>query len=469
MDTVKVGEFLKELRFENKLTQKEVAEILIVTPQTISKWELGTSLPSIDMLQSLSQVYNVTVDEIINCQLKETSQIEQIKLDAKSIMSYIIYGLLFAIAITVYFVDYLIIDSRILDFGIDRFESIIEDIQVFTKVPMPLESWLVFILTIFFPVLLATLQVLDKRKKFLLWFHVLAMLLLLMYTLSVMSTPGFIAAELGLMLHIIYILFIVLSLIITISTFKLDIYQLFFKHQRECIAASVMLILAIFLPSLYYEVFYMIRPYYIILFFMLLAPFVIVHEAVNGINKLASSFYIFLSIIIIIVSLIFLHFYGSLVQFIYVVFLVIASYQQNRLNIIMPKFISSNLLFGTRFIYIQIAALTIYLYSYISQSILFYTSESSFGIVHLVVLRDLVHLNLFLPLLALFVRFAKLNKLTNIFDSLWILWLAYFTLTLFNHYVLSTMYTTTISGKLLFIPAILIIPYLIYTLRKRIK
>ena len=40
----------------------ELAEALNVSRQTISKWELGTSIPTIDNLISLSKIFNVSVD-----------------------------------------------------------------------------------------------------------------------------------------------------------------------------------------------------------------------------------------------------------------------------------------------------------------------------------------------------------------------------------------------------------------------
>ena len=43
MDTKKIGEFLKLLRKEKGLTQEQLAEILLVSGRTISRWETGVS------------------------------------------------------------------------------------------------------------------------------------------------------------------------------------------------------------------------------------------------------------------------------------------------------------------------------------------------------------------------------------------------------------------------------------------
>ena len=62
---MKVGNKIKEYRELNKMTQKDIAEILRVEPATISKYEAGTIEPSIESLKRLAETFNVTVDELI--------------------------------------------------------------------------------------------------------------------------------------------------------------------------------------------------------------------------------------------------------------------------------------------------------------------------------------------------------------------------------------------------------------------
>lgn len=66
MDTVKIGEFLKRLRKEQGLTQMQLAEKIGVTNKTVSRWENGYYLPSVDTLKLLSEMFGVTINEIIN-------------------------------------------------------------------------------------------------------------------------------------------------------------------------------------------------------------------------------------------------------------------------------------------------------------------------------------------------------------------------------------------------------------------
>ncbi|MHC5228100.1 helix-turn-helix domain-containing protein [Enterococcus sp. LJL99] len=56
---------MKKRREQLGFTQTEVANQLHVTRQTISKWELGKSYPDLDLLISLSEFYDVSLDELL--------------------------------------------------------------------------------------------------------------------------------------------------------------------------------------------------------------------------------------------------------------------------------------------------------------------------------------------------------------------------------------------------------------------
>ncbi|WP_279282012.1 helix-turn-helix domain-containing protein [Enterococcus gallinarum] len=62
---VEIGENIKKLRKAKRMTQKEVANQLTVTPQTISKWERNISYPDLDMLVRLSQLFHISTDALL--------------------------------------------------------------------------------------------------------------------------------------------------------------------------------------------------------------------------------------------------------------------------------------------------------------------------------------------------------------------------------------------------------------------
>jgi transcriptional regulator with XRE-family HTH domain len=66
MDTVKTGLFLKELRKERGLTQEQLGEKVGVTNKTVSRWETGNYMPPVECLSILSDLYGVSINEIVS-------------------------------------------------------------------------------------------------------------------------------------------------------------------------------------------------------------------------------------------------------------------------------------------------------------------------------------------------------------------------------------------------------------------
>lgn len=60
-----LNQLLKNFRIKNHMTQEQLADKIHVSHQTISKWEQGINTPSIDNLLILSDLYNVSLDELI--------------------------------------------------------------------------------------------------------------------------------------------------------------------------------------------------------------------------------------------------------------------------------------------------------------------------------------------------------------------------------------------------------------------
>ena len=66
MNQDKIGNFIKSIRLENNLTQKELADRLGVTYQAVSKWENGKNVPDIGIMKQISDEFHVNIDEILN-------------------------------------------------------------------------------------------------------------------------------------------------------------------------------------------------------------------------------------------------------------------------------------------------------------------------------------------------------------------------------------------------------------------
>jgi len=65
MDSSKIGKFIKVLRNERNLSQDKLAEMLNITRQAVSKWERGLSAPDPLTMKLLSELFEISVDEII--------------------------------------------------------------------------------------------------------------------------------------------------------------------------------------------------------------------------------------------------------------------------------------------------------------------------------------------------------------------------------------------------------------------
>ena len=68
---MEIGNKILELRKRNNITQEELAERVGVSRQTISKWELGETAPDLKQAKELSKVFNISLDELVDNDLKE--------------------------------------------------------------------------------------------------------------------------------------------------------------------------------------------------------------------------------------------------------------------------------------------------------------------------------------------------------------------------------------------------------------
>jgi len=64
-----IGKYLSELRKYYKITQDELAGRLGVSRQAVSKWETGTAIPDIELLMRLSEIYGVSINDILKADL----------------------------------------------------------------------------------------------------------------------------------------------------------------------------------------------------------------------------------------------------------------------------------------------------------------------------------------------------------------------------------------------------------------
>jgi len=65
MNQYVTGAVIRELREKKKMTQADLAELLLVSDKTVSKWETGKGYPDITLLEPLAKTLGVSVTELI--------------------------------------------------------------------------------------------------------------------------------------------------------------------------------------------------------------------------------------------------------------------------------------------------------------------------------------------------------------------------------------------------------------------
>ncbi len=88
MDNKKFGDFIKELRKEKQLTQKELGEKLNITDKAISKWERGLSFPDIAVLKDLAEFFEIDISELLNGERGKKQEIDIEKAIQEAIENY---------------------------------------------------------------------------------------------------------------------------------------------------------------------------------------------------------------------------------------------------------------------------------------------------------------------------------------------------------------------------------------------
>lgn len=78
MNQEKIGLFIQENRKKKKLTQEELAELLGVSKNAVSKWERGICLMDMSLLEPLSKILDISINEILAGEKINDNSIENV-------------------------------------------------------------------------------------------------------------------------------------------------------------------------------------------------------------------------------------------------------------------------------------------------------------------------------------------------------------------------------------------------------
>ncbi len=99
-----IGEKIRNAREENNLTQAQAAESLMVSRQTISSWENGKSLPDILSVIRMSNLYQMSLDELLKGDKAMMEKIEkeaEIQKVERKLIKYAFIGIIIWVTILI--------------------------------------------------------------------------------------------------------------------------------------------------------------------------------------------------------------------------------------------------------------------------------------------------------------------------------------------------------------------------------
>ena len=83
-----IGQNIKKLRKNADMTQEELAEMLLISSQAVSRWETDSAMPDIALLPSICNIFNVSADELLGIDIeKQREEIEEIRKKARTYSS----------------------------------------------------------------------------------------------------------------------------------------------------------------------------------------------------------------------------------------------------------------------------------------------------------------------------------------------------------------------------------------------
>lgn len=94
MDQEKFGKFIKEIRKNNNLTQKDLADKYNVTYQAVSKWENGKNMPDINLIKKMSKDFNISMDDMFDTKINSKKNNKLLLVIASIIMVLLVFLLI---------------------------------------------------------------------------------------------------------------------------------------------------------------------------------------------------------------------------------------------------------------------------------------------------------------------------------------------------------------------------------------
>ncbi|MDD4774021.1 MAG: helix-turn-helix transcriptional regulator [Eubacteriales bacterium] len=76
--TLLLGEKIKYLRKRDGRTQEELAAVLGITCQAVSRWESGASYPDMELIPPIANYFGITIDELFGYECEREKKVDGI-------------------------------------------------------------------------------------------------------------------------------------------------------------------------------------------------------------------------------------------------------------------------------------------------------------------------------------------------------------------------------------------------------
>ncbi len=78
MNPEKIGQFIKQIRLQENLSQQQFAQKYGVTYQAVSKWENGKNIPDLSILKQMCEEYHINLDDFLETKITHKKRISKI-------------------------------------------------------------------------------------------------------------------------------------------------------------------------------------------------------------------------------------------------------------------------------------------------------------------------------------------------------------------------------------------------------
>jgi len=444
-----IGDKLKQFRIQAKLTQKEVSDIINVTPQTISKWELNSSEPSLDMLKELCSLYNTTLNELIDGNQdidREEVQNEKVI----KIALYAMYFILFSIAVIINFVDYFIVDVRFVDFG---FFQIWNPDIIIVRVGIELKNWFYLTLSLGLPIILFTLNVVEKKHLSQIITTYVGLISLLAFQILAIASPWFVSPDIGFILHMVYDVILIAIIIFLCTLQKWKVKQHFTLYLKTWIGFIGMIVATVIFPFLLKKYYYNFSSLDLLLFiWMILTAGILLFKDAKKIQTFAYVNSIISLLVLSVVAITMFMNGEALSGIAFIVFMTFEIISLSDMKLTNQKSIH---LSDFKIVPFEMIIIVIYIYMVTNNGDLFIQMGSSFTAVRMsnLPLNPAFILSGFVFAIGMAFRWLKIKKVYMPLYITWLIFQGLYAVLLLITYPLSR-YSIT-DGILLYVPAII--------------